>query len=206
MRTSILGTFFLASPQEIQQGANWYSNAAELASSIASELNSHPYLVAGVIAALSPNNRWERNILDARNMIQAWSIGGLSAAEDVRVCTFNLNKQKAIKLLYGQTVEDVLGGLKVMDFFRCITGDENTCCIDGHAYSIWLGERLAASSAPKIRPKLYQRIQEDYRQAKERINNILGTDYTTPQVQAITWTVHRNLYAGQRRNRKGTSK
>jgi hypothetical protein len=46
----------------------------------------------GVIAALSPNNKWERNCIDAEAMIKTWSIGG--DYNMIKVCTFNPNKRK----------------------------------------------------------------------------------------------------------------
>jgi hypothetical protein len=51
----------------------------------------------GVIASLSPNNKWERNCIDAEAMIKTWSIGG--DYNMIKVCTFNPNKAKAIAIL-----------------------------------------------------------------------------------------------------------
>jgi hypothetical protein len=82
-----------------------------------------------------------------------------------------------------------------------ILGDIEAVCVDGHAYSIWLGERVSTSDTPKITPKLYQRIADDYVQATVKINEIMGTRYKPSTVQAITWVVHRNLHQGQRKKR-----
>lgn len=205
MRTSILGTFFMASPSEIEEGKHWYSDAARIAETISDETGISYIKVAGVIAALSPQNPWERNVQDARNICQIYNIDGKDAAQNVKVGTFGANKAKAIKILEcGDLTEyviayDILNGQKVINFFLSILGHDDAVCVDGHAYSIWLGERVSTSDTPKMTPKLYQRIADDYVQATVKINEILGTQYKPYTVQAITWVVHRNLYAGQRK-------
>jgi hypothetical protein len=49
----------------------------------------------GVIAALSPNNKWGRNCIDAEAMIKAWSYG--VDPTTVKVCTFNPNKLRLLR-------------------------------------------------------------------------------------------------------------
>lgn len=196
MRTSILGTFFLASEAEKIEGIEWYERASRLAYSLSKQSGYSLEQCAAVIAALSPQNPWQRNCIDAENMIMA---------EDpamIKVGTFNNNKQKAIRILKGEAPLDVLGGLKVRDFYRSIMADVSAVCVDGHAYSIWLGERVSTTDTPKITPKMYETIKQDYVSATGKINEITGSSFTPYQVQAITWVVHRNLYAGQRKKRK----
>ena len=95
MHTPILGTFFLASAQEIQEGANWYRNANCIAEAIAIKTGLSIRKVAGVIAALLPRNRWERNFIDAEQLCLLYSVDGVDAAKQLKVSTFNGNKQKA---------------------------------------------------------------------------------------------------------------
>lgn len=198
MRTSILGTFFLASEAEKIRGIEWYALAYNLAKRL-NDLSGKTVSVghcAGIIAALSPQNPWERNCIDAENLILAADPQGIKCG------TFNANKQKAIRILKGEAPLDVLGGLKVIDFYRSIMGEEDAVCVDGHAYSIWLGERVSTTGTPKITPKMYEAIKQDYISATGKINEITGSSFTPYQVQAITWVVHRNLYAGQRKQRQ----
>lgn len=207
MRTSIIGTFFLASPAELQQGRKWYQEANDIARMIGSKYDLPTAIVAGVIAALSPQNPWERNILDADNICQVFTQDGKEAAEGVKVGTFGANKRKAIKILElglvftAKEILAILNGLKVQNFWWSILLDSKSVCVDGHAYSIWLGERVSTTDIPKITPKLYDRIAQDYITATGKINEILDTSYTPAQVQAITWVVHRNMYQGQRKSR-----
>jgi hypothetical protein len=195
MHTSILGTFFLASAQEIQEGANWYHNANCNAEAIANKTGLSVRKVAGVIAALSPQNRWERNCKDAEQLCLLYTVDGVGAAKQLKVGTFNNNKQKALDILQSEedSIESILNGRKIVAFFRCILVEDDVC-IDGHAYSIWLGNRVVTTKTPKISAKLYNEIAWDYDRATLTINKIMGTDYTAAQIQAITWTVHRNLY------------
>ena len=197
----------MASPVEVREGQRWYSDAANIAESISDETGIPYFKVVGVIAALSPQNPWERNIQDARNICATYSIDGKDAAQAIKCGTFNANKAKALRILEGDdftdyiVVCDILKGLKVINFYLSILGNDEAVCVDGHAYSIWLGERVSTSDTPSITPKLYTRIADDYRQATAKINEIMGTRYKPSAVQAITWVVHRNLYAGQRKKR-----
>ena len=117
------------------------------------------------------------------------------SCDAVKVSTFGKNKGKAIAILKGALPLDVLGGSKVRAFYLCIIGHDSVC-VDGHAYSIWLGHRVATSATPKISEKLYEKISQDYRVAAQQINLITGEEYTPAQVQAVTWVVWRNLFSG----------
>lgn len=192
---SILAVFFAASDLETINGANWYATAQDAAATMAQRYSLSTDTVAAVIAALSPNNRWERNLSDADNLIGAYILGGYSDAVKVKTSTYGLNKTKALKILEGAAPLEVLGGLKVRAFYGCIMG-QDAVCIDGHAYAIWRGERISTSSTPKISAKLYASIAADYIRATDTINNILGGEYQPRQVQAITWLAWRRLNNG----------
>ena len=205
MRTSIIGTFFMASPAELQEGRQWYSNAAKIAADLRDKYDLPMISAAGIIAALSPQNPWERNIQDSYNVCETYTVDGKDAALSVKCGTFNANKRKAIAILESDgltdTVTDILKGQKVVAFFHSILGNPEAVCVDGHAYSIWLGERVTTTDTPKLTPKLYERIAQDYRESTNKINEIMGTAYWPSTVQAVTWVVHRNLYQGQRKKR-----
>ena len=196
--TNIIGTYLLATEQEKVHGANWYPEAKEIATKIAHKYYCVDTLtVAAVIAALSPNNKWERNCKDAENLIAAFMAGGPGAAADVKVCTYGKNKAKAIALLECNDAlqfDAILSGRKVVAFYRCIIGSSTAVVVDGHAYSVWVGERLTMKEVPSIGVKLYAAICEDYRAAADNINAVYGCAYTAAQVQAITWIAHKRTY------------
>jgi hypothetical protein len=189
----ILATFFNATPAELADGAQWYQRAVDAATLIACRYSLPIDRVAGVIAALSPNNRWERNVSDTDQLCRAFTLGGYTAADRVKVSTYGANKIKALRILSGESPLSVLGGLKVRAFYSCIMGQSNSVCVDGHAYAIWSGERIPTSKTPKISAKLYNAIALDYVKAAGTINSILGSDYTGAQIQAITWITYKRL-------------
>jgi len=112
------------------------------------------------------------------------------------VCTYGINKDKAIKIL--EATEDqylaILNGRKVTNFYLSIIGDSDAVCVDGHAYSIWVGERISTNKTPAIGVVLYREISADYVNATKAINRAEGTNYTAAQIQAITWVTHKRIH------------
>ena len=189
----------LASETDIHDGLYWYQRAYDLAVKF---IHAYDGLTmgqaVGVIAALSPNNKWERNCIDAETMIKTWNISG--DYNLVKVCTFNKNKQKAIDILNldaesvdTEAIANILSGQKVVAFYRSIMGDKNAVCVDGHAYAIFIGERIATSRTPSITPKLYETIQRAYKLVADRSHALCGHTLTPTQVQAVTWVTYRRL-------------
>ena len=196
---NILAVYDLATTGERREGMEWYNRANRVAADIASEHGISLETAAGVIAALSPNNRWERNIVDAENVIRAYSIGGCEEAENVKVCTYGKMRTKAIQILECMNIDDhvdILKGRKITAFYECIIGREDSCCIDGHAYSIWFGDRLTMKQVPNIGKKLYAEIVSDYVEAAEILRET-GSRFghlTAYEVQAVTWVTWRRLH------------
>jgi hypothetical protein len=198
---------------ENQHGIKWYSNAYEIASKLSQKHSIDINQVVGVIAALSPNNEWKRNCIDAENMITVYDLCNRRELNDkairehlesLKVCTFNANKYKAIEILMlksktnkANKVRKILfgrSGYKVVEFMNSILGVDD-CCIDGHAYSIWLGERVPTTKTPPLGKKLRESIKADYRLAKQYINYDLGTKYKVSEIQAITWVTHKRIHS-----------
>ncbi len=189
----ILAVFFMANHAELIGGARWYPDALLFCERLSTETGLSVNVVAGVVAALSPNNRWARNMADAAAICRAFAAGTLQDAAQIKVGTYNSNKAKALQILAGEEPLDVLGGLKVRAFYQCILGDDGAVCIDGHAYAIWLGSYVPTTKTPKLSPKLYASIAAAYAQATATINAVSGTSYTSSQVQAITWSVWQRI-------------
>ena len=200
----IVAKFTLATSQEVQLGCDWYPSALKIASRIANKYGLRTEVVAGVIAALSPNNRWERNIVDAEAIIKCWAAGGTRTdILNVKVCTYGKMKAKAVAILtrFEPNIEDwqdittILKGKKIVEFFNCITNPMlNDVCIDGHAYSVWFGQRLTMKEVPPIGKKLRSQIKTDYRDATAFINEELGEFFTPADIQAITWVTHKRIH------------
>jgi hypothetical protein len=89
-----------ASIQNENDGREWYSEAQAFTRKLAKTYGIDSYVVASVISALSPNNKWERNKVDAVTVIEAFNAGLTS--NDVKVCTYTANKEKAFSILSGK--------------------------------------------------------------------------------------------------------
>ena len=189
---NILSVYNLANAGDLSTGLGWYRQALTAAKLMATRYGIHAHEAAGVIAALSPRNRWERNLQDAENLIAAYAAAGAEGCATVKVCTFGGNKAKAIRILSAGCITDadvikILSGPKLTEFYSCIVGIRDVC-IDGHAYAIWFGERVTLANVPSIGVKLRREIKADYRQAAE----ILGV--SPAECQAVTWCAWRRLF------------
>jgi len=197
---SILATYFQSSVYDRQVGMQWYNNAFQVCVTLGEKYGVHSDIVAGVIAALSPNNKWDSNIIDAEIMLRAW------AAEipysSVKVSTYFNNKDKAATILDCQLTREqivtVLRGNKTVAFFLCIAsnGDSDTPCIDGHAYNVWNGTVSTLKEVPSLSDKTYRHIQDAYRDAAKIISGVTGFYHSAAQVQAITWVAYRRMHKG----------
>ena len=88
---------------------NWYARANDVASDLACDyfvkkegryfIKFPPLVTAGVISALSPNNKWKRNLIDARSVLDA--VDSNQPSDVVKVCTYNANKLKAFEIARG---------------------------------------------------------------------------------------------------------
>tara|TARA_A100000172_G_scaffold78941_1_gene65143 strand:- start:113 stop:760 length:648 start_codon:yes stop_codon:yes gene_type:complete len=194
----IVARFTLATTQEIQAGRDWYPSALKICHSISNRYNVPASTVAGVISALSPRNEWSRNIIDAEAMCKLHqSHATRKDLQRLKVCTFKTNKMLAISILTLPSLpsEAILTGDKRLEFYNCIYRRSlDDICIDGHAYSIWLGSRVPTTKTPPIGKKLRKQIKQDYRDATSFINEELNETFMAADIQAITWVTHKRIH------------
>ena len=182
---NILKVYRRATPEDHADGLEWYDRAKRHAKAISTKYFIHTHTVIGVMAALSPNNRWERNVKDTKRMCQAWVNG--EDLTDFKVSCYNTMKAKAWSILEDDLTDDDdiltrLNGQKIRSFYSNIRGlDEVT--IDGHAYNIALGIRQGLTSdKTNMGKKLYREMQSAYVKAAKRVG------VKPHELQAITWT------------------
>ena len=189
---NIKAIYLLATTQEKIDGANWYKSAHKIALNLADDYGLTLQTVAGVIASLSPRNKWSRNVIDAENLIETF-VRDPESAVNIKVCTFNKNKEKALNILkadqdfYTENVRDILKGPKLIEFFNCILGVEDVC-IDGHAYCIFNGSRTSLKDVPSIGVKLRKEIKSDFKKAAAKFK------ISPAEMQAITWVAWRRIH------------
>ena len=189
---NIKAVYQLATLTEQQDGITWYPAANQIAISLADRHEISEAQAIGVIAALSPRNRWERNVQDADSIISAFKAGGAEQAMLTKVCTFTANKTKAVKILESgletlPTALDILSGPKLREFASCIAGLPDVC-IDGHAFCIWAANRTGLADVPAIGVKLRREIKADYQAAADELG------ITPSACQAITWVTWRRIH------------
>ena len=187
---NILKVYSKCKHDELQHGLTWYRDANQWCNAVAIEHKLPLHVVVGVVAALSPTNRWSRNLIDANNLIETFINGGY--VEDCKVCTYNTMRDKAWHILQSipHTPDDVafiLNGAKITDFFRCIMGDD-VCVIDGHAWCIANNDRRKMQNVPNIGKKLREQLQKSYSSAAKKHG------MTAYEMQAATWVTWRRLH------------
>ena len=140
---------------------------------------------------MSPNNKWERNIVNAKDLCKAFIDG--QDMDSIKVSTYHKMKQKAWHILetmptYDETIT-ILNGKKIVSFFRNISGDETDITIDGHARNIYYNDRQGLTTAnTNIRKLEYLDIQKAYLRASKKLG------IKAYELQAITWVVWRRIH------------
>mgnify|MGYP003627998179 CR=1 FL=1 len=94
--------FNLATNQDIASGKDWYKVANKFCIDAATKYDTSPLVVASIVSALSPRNKWEQNLKDAIKVLEAVQDG--KQPEEIKVSTFHLNKYKAFNIAAGLRV------------------------------------------------------------------------------------------------------
>lgn len=176
---------FDANPTQAEKDCRWYENARAWCNLLDADHDLPQGTSAGYVAALSPLNTWESQLAYTPPSIAACIAlikSGRRAHEGIRGPGFFSNRDKAARILAGETPLDVLGGDKVRSFFRNLTGDFSAVTIDRHAVAIagYTGKGLSAAGVPT--PRLYERLATAYQFAGERF------ELTGAEIQALTWS------------------
>jgi len=188
---NIIAIYKLAKPSEIKHGLTWYVNANSDCKEIAEKLELPLHIVIGVVSALSPNNKWERNIINAEDLCTAFING--QDMDSIKVSTYHKMKEKAWSILqsmpsYDETI-DILNGKKIVSFFRNISGDETDITIDGHARNIYYNDKQGLTTPnTNIKKNEYKDIQKAYLRASKKLG------IKAYELQAITWVAWRRIH------------
>jgi hypothetical protein len=190
MIANIVACYKTADDDQRAGGMAWYSKAQCAAYDIATKYDIAVYLVVAVIAALSPNNKWARNLVNADALIGAFLRG--DGIDSVKVSTYHKMKQKAWDILAARpdydTAKTMLKGQKITSFFCDIMGEFNVT-IDGHARNIAYAEKVGLTDDRTNIGKLeYRALQAAYEEAARQLGLM------PYQLQAITWRVWRDRW------------
>lgn len=188
---NIVNKYHTASPELLKGGSAWYEKAHEEAKKVG---GGDVRKGAGIIAALSPLNDWDRNVAQAHELRKTGGVYGALIPQNV---------EKASRIHAGEDPHEVLGGHKVRSFFENIHDPSNKepVTIDRHAYDIAVGNPFVGTgrkSTPrggggKMSPDLglsaknrYDHFVEAYHSAAQH----LGVEIPN-KAQAVSWVAHR---------------
>lgn len=156
---------------------SWYHEAHAYAEDLSREYGVTLEQACGVIAALSPNLSWDKNVAYARQLLATGDAPVLGGS-----------KRKALRIVQGERPLDVLSGHKVVSFyFNLLWPDtSDSVTIDRHAHDVAVGKRYGNRYRPLLRAKGgYERLAEAYRHSAD----VVGI--TPSEMQAATWTAWR---------------
>lgn len=179
LKVQILEHFNKSDEENKDYGLSWYERAHNECLLLSQVFDVPLRNVIGVVAALSPNNKWNRNLYDAWNLLENPSM-------KTKVCTFKNQRRKALDILRGASndlyITGILNGDKTCNFYRNIlyykTSQQVT--VDTWAYR---------SVNMKPSKKNFKVVAEAYKQAAQELQ------LQPHQVQAVVWSVVRGAIA-----------
>lgn len=181
----VLRWFDQASPADIQDGAQWYHDAHDLASTLAPALSEDGdglVRAAEVIAALSPRTQWSVNAAGAALLV----LHGEALPH-----LMGRNVETARRIINGMRLETLTKGPKTQAFAKNIAGDTWEVTVDVHAaYAVGVDEKTLA------RAGCYDAVAEAYRAAA------LARGVEPSTMQATVWVVARRAKLSKNRKRE----
>ena len=164
-----------ASTQNIQDGMHWYYKAHHSCETYARHLNMPLYKFVAIVAALSPQKKWENNIKDAIKFILS---GG-----KCKLFATNVMKNKCFKIMHLENDKEVLkilNGNKIKNFYLNILKPYKSggVTVDRHVMT-------SVGMQGSLTNKKYKEISNVHRKVSEKIG------IKAHELQAIVWLVVR---------------
>ena len=174
-----------AAPDVLEDGRAWYPTAQAAAARLARpDAGISTDRAAAIIAALSPQVRWRKNVESAGILIDATAEG--TPADSLALDGYPANHAKAFNIAmgrsYGEGEGDAFGGEspKVRAFHRAICGDANSVVLD-----VWAMRCATGKDGPPPSGARYRRAAEWYRAAAAKVGE------HPRDFQAIVWLATR---------------
>jgi len=169
------------------QGVLWYSEAQAVSHTLADQYEVTPEISAGVISALSPNNKWERNKLDACTVLAA--VRTNTPPENVKVCTYNANKRKAFDIAMGNR-KVLKQSPKTYSFAQNVGNlDPNHVTIDKwHLRAMQTTAKEYKDAKTSVTPKQYIILEKETAKVAREFG-LTGYEF-----QAVVWVTIRDTW------------
>ena len=194
IKNNLLSWLAEASKDEIREGLIGYDEAQLFTSRVSKQYGIDKYIVATVISCLSPNNKWERNKVDAEATIGAFRSGKFTQEEYlklVKCCTYKKQRIKAWKAL--ETGEEIQKSSPKTHAFAMNVGylSSEHCTIDKwhlRACQSKAHDSIDANLQTGCTIKQYQNI--------ERITNEVAKSKSLKayELQAIIWLTIKRVW------------
>lgn len=160
-----------------RQGRTWYLKAHDFALGLAYKYEFTLTQTAGVIAALSPRNKWAENQKDAGVALTAFNEG--KNIHDIKLSSTHPNRDNVIRILKGVDPDKTLGQ-KSRSFYRCIFNPlTDEVCVD-----VWAA-RAVNYQEKWIAKKDYPVLQKYYQLGAKEVGTL------PPIFQATIWICER---------------
>ena len=175
LETKILHHFSQSDTLNTELALSWYERAHNECLLLSQVFEIPLNKVVGVVSALSPNNKWNQNLKDAWNFLDAPSI-------QTKVCTFKNQRRKALDILDSdgsdESILGILKGAKTSNFYKNIRyyRDSQAVTVDTWAYR-------SVGLKPSV--KNFKATELAYKNVAKELNLM------PHQVQAVVWCVVR---------------
>jgi hypothetical protein len=187
--TRIKATYQMATPEERTMGEQWYIAARYNCKRLAQKYDVPLPVVCAIVAVLSPNCPWSRNLHDADRLLYCYAQG--HPITWVSAATYPRNVRKAWVIRDTGNTE-LVSGPKVRAFYQCmLSPNSHAVCCDIHIYSIASGINYTTQTMPNISRANYAVIAQAFRSLASKLR------VAPYRVQATCWVVRRRLISGE---------
>ena len=187
LTANLVKLYRLAEPADITDGFDWYPKARRIVAEWSTTYDYHTSAVACVIAAISPQCEWTRNLIIADDVLadRPVSIGGALHVNITKARRLR-DDSSLLQLETGKRMVAVFPhGPKVTSFALNLAGNDSAVTMDGHAMQAALNNPRADY---RLRWTPYLCFAQAYEAAAARLHVPSST------FQAVIWHVWKRLY------------
>ena len=194
MKNNLNSWYSIATKDEIRNGLEWYDEAQSFTRVLSMKYSVDAYTVATVISCLSPNNKWQRNKVDAEATVGAFTSGKFTKEEYlklVKCCTYKANRVKAWQAL--ETGEGIHSTSPKTHAFAMNVGflSSEHCTVDK-----WMLRAFQSKAHDAIDANLQTSCTIKQYQNLERITNEVAKTKSLKayELQAIVWLTIKRVW------------
>ena len=171
MEIKIINAYNNANQSDKEIGLSWYQRAHNECILLSQVFDLSLPKVVGVVAALSPNNKWNRNLVDAWNFLDSPSM-------DTKVCTYKTQRAKALRILDSigsdEEIQGILNGPKTKNFYENILYYSTSTRV---TVDLWVYRFVGLKNSAKN----FQEVEAAFQEAASSLS------IQPHQLQAVIW-------------------